>query len=201
MFFPGRKKYWQASRTVELYVYLETYLVLWRNLFYLLGSYTWSCLCLLVNLFLSFLSFAVDQFFFRSSKRRPQPDLHTPHRLVQRAGVTGDERGRRHRNPQGHHWYGDAFTSGCIPEFWFLSSPGFKSCPPPTQAVFPTASETASTKSSLSPRCPGGWWSSSSLKFTLRSTAPPTGRRWIYVRTGGCSHRTGVISTPAVEEA
>lgn len=60
-----------------------------------------------VSLF--FLSFPAEQFFPRSPERRPQLDLHTPHRLVQRAGVTGDERGRRHRNTQSHHWYGDTF--------------------------------------------------------------------------------------------
>lgn len=53
----------------------------------------------------SSLSFAAEQFFPRSSKRCPQPDLHATHRLVQRAGVTGDEGGRRHRNTQSHHRY------------------------------------------------------------------------------------------------
>lgn len=45
------------------------------------------------------------QFCPRSSQRCPQPDLHTTHSLVQRAGVAGDEGGRRHRDPQSHHWY------------------------------------------------------------------------------------------------
>lgn len=74
--------------------------------------------------FLSF-SFALEQFFPRSSKRCSQPDLHTTHRLVQRAGITGDEGGRRHGNTQSHHWYGDAsdckhFTHFCFPVPWCL---------------------------------------------------------------------------------
>lgn len=49
--------------------------------------------------------FAAQQFFPRSAKRRPQLDLHTPHCLVQRAGIAGDERGRCHRNSQSHNRY------------------------------------------------------------------------------------------------
>lgn len=75
---------------------------------------------------------------------------------------------------------------------WFLHFPytHWSSVLPPTQAGSLTASETASTKSSLSPRRPGEWWSSSSLKFTLRSTALPTGRRRVYVKPAGNLHHT-----------
>lgn len=66
---------------------------------------------------------------------------------------------------------------------------------PPTQAVSQTASGTASTKSSLLPRLPGGWWSSSSPKFTPRSMVLPTGRRWIYVKPGGKSHHLCHLNT------
>lgn len=62
-----------------------------------------------------------------------------------------------------------------IPAFLPPASPMFNL--DSTQAVFLTASETASTKSSLLPRRRGGWWSSSSLKSTLRSMVPPTGSR------------------------
>lgn len=114
------------------------------------------CVHLLITLFPP--SFAVEQLFPRSPKRRPQLDLHAPHRLVQRAGVAGDERGRRNRNTQSHHRYGDMSdcTHSHIHIFWFLGSPVFNLAPStPKQAVFLTASETASTKSSLLPRHPG----------------------------------------------
>ncbi|KAG7250548.1 hypothetical protein CRUP_003173, partial [Coryphaenoides rupestris] len=38
-----------------------------------------------------------------SPEGRAQPDLHAPHRLVQRAGVAGDEGGGRHRDTPRRH--------------------------------------------------------------------------------------------------
>lgn len=82
-------------------------------------------------------------------------------------------------------------VTACIPAFLLLGSTMFNL--DSTQAVFLTASETASTKSSLLPRHRGGWWSSS-LKSTLRSMVPPTGSR---KSPEGYSHRTQITCVNA----
>lgn len=77
------------------------------------------------SLILSPYAMVFSQFYSGSSEGCAQSDLHPSHGVVQWAGLTRDERGRGHWDPQGHHWYESShwplslnvFCSKCNP-FW-----------------------------------------------------------------------------------